>query len=298
MAAAIRLARAATRRSIVLTCGYHGWINGITGEGLLPSVVQAQIPFQYGDLEAVESLLNQNRDQVAAVTLAGAYAAMTPDDKFPQQLRRLTREYGVLFIVDEIVTGFRLAPGGWHDYYHTGADLAVFSKGIANGMPLSALTGRADIMHYCANRAVVSSTFSGECLSLAAALAVLAVYRKSNVIDHMWTTGTLLINRSNALFEKYGIPVRMRGLPPCPALEFTSKKNDTIRWQKAFFRALYREGISMYFVCYVGLSHTKSDIEEALQRIETACRKMDPARESDEQTQRPAIGARANLGVK
>lgn len=300
MAAAIRLARAATGRSVILTCGYHGWINATAGAGQLPALRENQWAFDYGDEPGLAALFEQHRGKVAAVTLAGAYGVMRLGDSFPQQLRQLAEENGSLLIVDEIVTGFRLALGGWHDYYQTSADLAVFSKGIANGMPLSVLTGRADLLSQSASEAVVSSTFSGESLSIAAALAVLDVYRGQGVIEHLWKTGKIFMDACNVLFQEHGIPASFRGLPPCPALIFDPPEGskDAQRWQRALFRALYRHGVSMYLVAYVNFSHKAADIEEALRRIAAACPEVDPEREEVADTNLPRIGAQANLGVQ
>jgi len=168
VAATIKLARAFTGRNMVLGCGYHGWLNACEDTmGLAHGVRESHRSFDYGDLAAVEGLLREHDGDVAAVVLAGAYAAMEPVDAFPLALRELTERHNVLLIIDEIVTGYRLRLGGYHAFYDFLPDLAVFSKGMANGMPLSVFCGRREIMELAAGKAVVSSTFSGEALSIA-----------------------------------------------------------------------------------------------------------------------------------
>ena len=96
-------------------------------------------------------------------------------------LRQLTEQYGALLVFDEIVTGFRLSLGGAQEYFSVKPDLAVFAKGISNGVPLSCDVGRADVMDIV-EKVVISSTFGGDTLGLAAAKAVLEVYENENVI--------------------------------------------------------------------------------------------------------------------
>lgn len=300
VAATIKLARAFTGRPLILGSGYHGWINGVEKtSGLSPGVAENHRKFAYGDLAAVRQLLEENDGKVAAVLLAGAYAAMSAEDRFPQELRELTRKHGVLLIIDEIVTAFRLRLGGYHEFYDFLPDLAVFSKGIANGMPLSVFAGRREIMDLAANRAVVSSTFSGEALSVAAALALIKVYREQDVIGHLWKAGEQMAAGMREIFHRHGLPVELRGLAPCQAFAFraeTSQENE--RLQRALFRSFFKHGLSMHFVCFVNFSHGPRDLAEALERMDAACGDLlfdEPSAQNV-----PAIatiGALANMGA-
>jgi len=300
VAATIKLARAFTGRPMILGCGYHGWINGVEKtSGLAPGVAESHRSFAYGDLAGVQRLLEEHEGKVAAVVLAGAYAAMHADDRFPQELRKLTRQHGALLILDEIVTGFRLRLGGYHEFYDFLPDLAVFSKGIANGMPLSVFAGRREIMDLAASRAVVSSTFSGETLSVAAALALLKVYREHDVIGHLWQAGEQMGNGLREIFQRHGLPVELKGLAPCQAFVFHGDhRYASDRLQQAMFRACYKHGISLNVICFVNFSHGPQDIAQALERIDAACgdlsfdggpARIDPALAT--------VGALANMGA-
>jgi len=300
VAATIKLARAYTGKDVLLGSGYHGWINGFEQtSGLAPGVEENYHSFHYGNLEEVERLLNDHEGRVAAVLLAGAYAAMSADDPFPARLRELTRRHGVLLIVDEIVTGFRLRTGGYHEYYDFLPDLSVFSKGMANGMPISVFGGRKDIMDLSATRAVVSSTFSGEMLSIAAALALLKIYREENVIEHLWNVGNQMSAGMERIFRECGLPIEMMGLAPCRALAFrAADQAENLRLQRALFRALYQHGVMMNIICYVNYSHRQRDVDQALELIETACRTLQWDQEATvSEEPRPLIGAAANMGA-
>jgi glutamate-1-semialdehyde aminotransferase len=191
--AAIRLARAYTGRSHVLCCGYHGWHDwyvattdraaGIPGE-----VAGLTYTFEYNDLD---SLLESIDGDVAAVILEPTVFER-PKPGFLEGLRAACDRHGALLIFDEMWTGFRLALGGAQDYFKVTADLSCFSKAIANGMPLSVLTGRRDVMQLLDKDVFFFTTFGGETLSLAAAKATLSEMQERPVLQHMAGQGRKL----------------------------------------------------------------------------------------------------------
>jgi glutamate-1-semialdehyde 2,1-aminomutase len=167
-------------------------------------------------------------------------------------------------IMDEIVTGFRLAVGGAGQYFGVRPDMAVFAKGFANGMPLSAYVGRADLVD-SASTLGISSTFGGDALSLAAARAVITFYREHAVIEHLWRAGETLWEGLAARSRSAGANVAVRGLPVCPSLEFPSRED-----RDRFMAACYANGVCLYDVPYVNYSHKEADIAEALERMDRA----------------------------
>jgi len=272
MAACIRLARAYTERPRIVTCGYHGWLNraGTPETGVPAAVGELQTSLRYGDVEAFAEYLSANADETAAVSIAAAYDKIGPDDDFLPKIRALTREHGVLLIYDEIVTGFRVRIGGMQEYTGAVPDLATFAKGMANGMPLSCYCGRAEIMDLVP-QAGISSTYSGDTLSLAAAVATVREYRTKGVIEHLWARGEELMTGMNGLFEKHGLDCRVAGCPPCPpigvhAADPLARKSA----QQDLWRAFYRNGVSLYTVAYVNFSHSADDIAETLERMDRA----------------------------
>lgn len=277
VAAALKLARAFTGHSMVLGCGYHGWLNSVENtDGILQGARDNFRRFSYGSLAEVEALLSEHRGRVAAVLLAPDCTVLEQGDDFPSRLSDLVRASGAVMIVDEIVTGFRLGIGGYHEYYDFQPDLAVYSKGMANGMPLSVVGGRREIMDLSAGRAGISSTFSGEMLSIVAALALLKVYREEDVIAHLWNMGRRMANGMTQIFHNHGLPVEMNGLPPCPGFAFQAgQPKENQRLHRSLFRSFYRHGVSMHILCFVNYSHQADDIDEALERIDGACRDLE-----------------------
>jgi glutamate-1-semialdehyde 2,1-aminomutase len=279
IAACIKIARNATGRDLVVHCGYNGWLSHIArSRGPAPAGVAAAKPEQgvptalgelhlslpWGDHPQWRELFAGRGREIAAAVVACEYADMARGATFLPLVRELTRASGSLLIMDEIVTGFRLALGGAQEYFGVMPDLAVVGKGMANGMPISAYVGRSDLLD-AAPGIGISSTFGGETLSLAAARATIRFYRERGVIAHLWKTGAGLWPRVQDLMDARGIPGRIRGVPVCPSIGFEGQEQ-----RDAFFRACYRNGLSLYDVSYVTWSHRPADVKEALERFAKA----------------------------
>ncbi|MBM7784769.1 aminotransferase class III-fold pyridoxal phosphate-dependent enzyme [Tenggerimyces flavus] len=287
LAATIRMARAHTGRDHIVHIGYNGWLNALAPGGpVLPGRQATDLPgvpaaiaglhhrASWNDAAGVDALLDEHEGQVAAIMVAADYATMALGADFYPQLRALADAAGALLIYDEIVTGFRIALGGAQEYFGVLPDLAVFSKGIANGMPISAYVGRRDVMAACGPGGVtVSSTFGGETLSLAAAIACMTTYRDHDVVQHLWDTGQRMWSGLNSIFTESGIPLQIKGFWPCPTFT-TVDGTDAGQWLTPFVRMAFKHGVSLYTVPYVNFSHSAQDIDEALERLGKACAEL------------------------
>lgn len=276
VSACIKIARNATGRDKIIHCGYNGWLTSMScGAGHLPDGIARSAPrkgvpaelcnlhkyLPWGETKVWEESFHNEGKDVAAVVIASSYPEMEKGKSFLPEIRNLTEKYGILMIMDEIVTGFRVAPGGIHEYYGFRPDMAVFAKGIANGMPLSAYLGKAELID--SSRAIgISSTFGGETLSLASAKATINFYFENMVIEHLWSAGRLLQQGINSLFKKHNIQAELKGFPVCPSFIF---KDNNLR--DAFFKGCYRSGLSFYTTVYVNFSHKERDIDETLGAI-------------------------------
>lgn len=290
IAAGIKVARAATGRDIVLQCGYNGWLNSLSrGGNVLPRVrqdVPRGVPLDvarlhralpWAEQDAWEQVFAEFGGNIAAAVIAMDYHAPEKSREFLAFLRGLCTRHGAVLMIDEIVTGFRVAIGGLHEYAGVDVDLAVFSKGMANGMPISALVGKAALLDEI-ETATVSSTFAGESLSLAAAKACIGVYRRHDVVKHLAAMGTRLQEGLNNLFRRYDYPLASVGLPACPIL--TPRQRPPAKGNgdpfEPFLRAAYRNGVSLYTVTYPNFSHGAADIDEALARLSSALKEIAP----------------------
>jgi glutamate-1-semialdehyde aminotransferase len=174
--AAVRLARAITGRDHVLVGGYHGWhdwfIASTTRDLGVPQAVRALTSaFTYGDVDSLDAALAAQGGDTAAVILEPS-GATRPPAGYLEGVRERTHAAGALLVFDEIITGFRLGPGGAQERYGVTADLACFGKALGNGMPISAVTGSAEYMDVL-GEVFFSGTHGGEAVSLAAAAATL-----------------------------------------------------------------------------------------------------------------------------
>ncbi len=207
-AGAIRLARANTKRDHVAVCGYHGWQDWYIGStsrnlGVPSSVRDLTHSFAYNDLDSLDQLFNKFPDQIAAVIIEPMNST-EPNNGFLEGVKELTLKNGAILIFDETITGFRYANGGAQEYFGVIPDLAIFGKGMANGYPVSAVTGRAEIMKLM-EEVFFSFTFGGETLSLAAALATMTKLQQKQVVKTLWEQGGKIKKGVNSLIKKHDI---------------------------------------------------------------------------------------------
>ncbi len=185
-AAAIRLARAHTKRDKIIFCGYHGWHDWYIGKtemsiGVPDKVKSLTKSFKYNDIKSLEKILKKNPKSYAAVIMEPVYN-IEPKKNFLKRVKNLTKKYGCLLIFDEIVTGFRVHLKGAQHYYGVKPDISCFGKAMANGMPISAIVGKKNIMKNF-DKIFFSTTFGGETLSIVAALTTINFLKKKNVIN-------------------------------------------------------------------------------------------------------------------
>ena len=153
----------------------------------VPSVLKDYVhDFEYNNLDSLHHVLKTHE---CAAVIMEAQALTPPSAGFLEGVKRLCSTYGALLIFDEVVTGFRWDLGGAQKYYNVTPDLACFGKAMANGMPVSAIAGKAEYMKEL-DHAFFSMTFGGECLSLAASIATIKELRKKDY-QHIWKLGDM-----------------------------------------------------------------------------------------------------------
>jgi len=284
--AAVRLARAHTGKDLILACGYHGmqdWYIGSSENNLgVPESVQSLIKsFPYNNVDALEEMLKQYADRAAAIIMEPVRVE-EPNPGYLQAVRELATRYGVLLIFDEVVTGFRLALGGAQAHYGVTPDLAAFGKGIANGMPLSVVVGRADLLRLIDEGAFISVTFGGEALSLAAALVTLDQLEKRDAFHHTWALGEAMTAGMKDLVKKHGMDdmAVVTGTRIMPALFFKPwngiPANDILA---LFQQEVIARGVLFLGVNYFCASHTMADIQHALDAFDAGFSRLEEVRQ-------------------
>ncbi len=279
-AAAARIARRFTGREVILNCGYRGWpdtwVSPAADRGVPARLEGAVEAFTFNDREGLERLIHGQAGEIAAIAVDVQVEA--PEPGYLAWLCDLAHEIGALLIFDEIVTGFRLANGGAQEFFGVTPDLAVFAKGIANGMPLAVVAGRAEVMREF-EAAMVSITYGGEALSLAAAAATLRTYRDEPVVTTLWARGRQLRTGLEQAAREVGLPFVVEGFDPMTAMRFVGLDADLERdaWsyllqEMAERGVLLRRG-GLNFVSY---SHTESEIEAVIAAAEDVFARLAP----------------------
>jgi glutamate-1-semialdehyde aminotransferase len=260
--AAVRLARAFTGRSKVLCCGYHGWHDwyiAVTDRnaGIPQGVQDLTYTFQYNDLQSVEDALDGD---VACVILEPTVFE-APRPGFLEGLRALCDKNGTLLIFDEMWTGFRLSLGGAQEHYGVKADLACFSKAVANGMPISMLTGRAEVMRLCEKDVFFFTTFGGEALSLAAAKATIEEIRDRQVPARLAAQGKKLMDGYNAIARDLGLDyTACTGMPCRSIITFAAGKAAPLEMKSLVQQEMVARGILWGGFHTMSFSHTDEDV--------------------------------------
>ncbi len=265
--AAVRLARAYTGRDKVLCCGYHGWhdwyISVLGRSAGVPRAVQELVhTFAYNDPAALRAAI----DHDTACVILEPMTFELPNDGFLEQVRTICHQHGALLIFDEMWTGFRLALGGAQEYFGVTPDLACYSKAIANGMPLAVLTGRAEIMRLLDQEVFFFSTFGGEALSLAAALATLDVMEAHDVPAFLARQGAKLQEGYSQLAADLGLSrvTRCVGHPSRTMVTFDGQAGDPLLLKSLLQQELLRRGVLWSGFHNISFSHGDAEIDATL----------------------------------
>src|SRR6201994_1156425 len=273
--AAIRVARAFTKRDKIFCCGYHGWHDwyiGITSRnaGIPEAIQNMTYTFEYNDIDAIRAALD---DTVAALILE-PFIFEAPKPGFLKELAQVCKDNGTLLIFDEMWTGFRIAIGGAQEYFNVKPDLAVYSKACANGMPIALLTGRADVMELFNSQVFSYTTFGGEALSLAACMATINELIDKNVPQYLDEKGALLKDGYNSLAIELGMDkyTRCIGFNCRTMVTFTAEAGNGLELKTLMQQEMIKRGIlwaRFHNLCY---SHS----DECIQYSLSACRDVMP----------------------
>lgn len=292
--AAVRLARAHTGRKRVACCGYHGWhdwyVSTTSRSTGVPQETSGLVStFQYNDIASAEAVVTEE----TACVILEPMLFESPRNNFLRELRELCDRKGALLIFDEMWTGFRLALGGAQERFDVRADLATFSKAVANGMPLSVLTGRADVMDRLDTEVFFFTTFGGEALSLAAAKATIETMRDHDVSGYLNRLGEMMRDGLNGLLEKKKIDwARCIGAGCRSLVTFSPAAGDPLEVKSFAQQELARRGVLWSGMHVMSFSHGEADIEYALEAYDEVLDLLKSAVSAGEVRQRlrgPAI---------
>ncbi|MCZ2267734.1 MAG: aminotransferase class III-fold pyridoxal phosphate-dependent enzyme [Ignavibacteriales bacterium] len=269
---AVRVSRAYTGKNKVLCCGYHGWHDwyiSITdrNKGIPQSIQDMTFTFNYND---IQSVIDSIDDDTACIVLE-PFVFEEPKDNFLQKLRDVCTKNGIVLVFDEMWTGFRISLGGAQEYFGIKADLACFSKAIANGMPLSVLTGKKEIMSLLDKDVFFFNTFGGETLSLAAAKATINEMIEKNVQTYLAKQGNKLKAGYNSIAEKLGLNyTKCSGYDCRTIITFDAEKSgcNPLEMKSLVQQEMIKRGILWSGFHNISFSHSDDDINYTLKAYE------------------------------
>ncbi len=280
--AAITLARAVTGRDRVALCGdhpfysYDGWAMSTTPvDAGIPACVKALVhKFRYNEIDTLAALLDRYPNEIAAVILEPSRAE-EPRDGFLHQVQLLCEQHGTVFILDEMITGFRWHLGGGQQYYDIVPDLSTFGKAMANGFSLSALVGKRELMergglnHPDERVFLLSTTHGAETHALAAAIATMQIYAREPVVEHLWRQGEYLSRELSQVARNLGIEnyFQLFG-KPCNLVYATYGPDGepSQAFRSLFLQETLARGVLMPSLV-VSYSHTNEDLDKTIEAV-------------------------------
>ncbi len=286
-AAAVRIARAATGRSKVAFCGYHGWhdwylsanikdknnlgshlMTGLEPNGVPKELKNTSIPFEYNNFEQIKKIANLN--QLAAIKME-VQRNYPPKNNFLKKIRKLCNEKGIVLIFDECTSGFRQNFGGLHKLYNVKPDIAWFGKALGNGYAITAIIGKNEIME-AAQTSFISSTFWTERIGPTAALQTLEEMEKIKSWELITNTGNQIRKNWEDLAKRNNIKIQIAGLPALSS--FTILSNDWIKYKTYITQEMLKTNILASNAIFVCTKHNKKILDTYFNRLDEIFRKI------------------------
>lgn len=282
-AIAIRIARAKTKKDIVLFCGYHGWhdwylasnlgddnnleghlLPGLNPNGVPKGLRGTAFPFAYNDQEAFDALVRKYEGQIAAVIME-PIRNIHPHIGFLEHIRTVTKDQNIILIFDEISAGFRLCLGGSHLVFNVYPDMAIFGKALSNGFPMAAILGKRSVME-AAQDTFISSTYWTDKVGLAASLATIKKYQKLKVEKRLNENGEMIQNGWREIARKYNLDIAIMGIKPLSYFTFNYPNDKEIK--TLFIQEMLELGFLSTAGYYASFAHTQEDIKQYLKAID------------------------------
>jgi len=307
---ALRLSRAYTRRKRIIRFEgmYHGFSDAVywskhpplekagpasqpvpvpQGPGMPDGLENSLIVLPWNDFELLERTIRQQGEHIAALLTEPIMCntgCVLPEAGYLELLRNLTREFGIVLIFDEVITGFRVALGGAQQYYGVTPDLTVIAKGFGGGFPVAAVGGKKEIMQLVADGTVsMAGTYSGNGIAVSAANATLDFLMTPGIYKSLYARSDLLTRSIRELLESAGLQTKVVGIGPLFQVWFTDSPvrnyRDAVHHaRKDLFRVWWEEMMKRGVLfhpdafenLFVSFAHTDTDVERTLKAVEVA----------------------------
>jgi glutamate-1-semialdehyde aminotransferase len=269
---AVRICRGYTGKNTMLRCGYHGWHDWCVehDRSIPPQVSALAREFKYGDLDSLEKVAEENKDDLAGIIMSPiqhnrSIPVIEPAKGYLEGVRHIADHYKVPLVFDEIRTGFRLHLGGAQTLYGVTPDITCIGKAMANGYPIGACVGKREIFEATIGKNVfVSSTFFPNSVEIVAALKCIEILERENVIDTIWEKSRKFNDGLNSILEEKNSPAYNAGIPVMPYILFRDVDAFTSERLKRFYTEVVRRRVVMspYHHGYFCYRHTDEDYDQ------------------------------------
>lgn len=285
--AATKLARAYNGKKYIARCrehsffSYDDWFIGSTvmGSGIPEEISGLTLQFSFNDIDSIKNLFEQYEGQIACLIMEPCDSEK-PVKNFLQEVGKLCKEHQVVYILDEMITGFRWDLQGACKYYDVEPDLVTFGKGMANGFSVAALGGKREIMDLGGLTPgkervfLISTTHGAEMSSLGAFVETVKVYKELNVTDQIWNMGRMLCAGLRDIAAEYNLQdyFQIVGEECSPNFVVCGKdKQSSMEYRTVFCQEMIREGILMPYIA-IAYQHSEKEIEITLDAARKAMR--------------------------
>ena len=298
MTIAVRIARASTGKDKIAFCGYHGWhdwylaanlgtenalgehlISGLDPAGVPLGLKGTAFPFRYNRLEDLHEIIEKHGKELAAIIME-PIRNVEPDPRFIEGVRGYANDIDAALIVDEISAGFRLTSGGAHLlYFNDVPDIAVFSKALGNGYPISAIIGKSEIMESAQNT-FISSTNWTDRIGPVAALTTIKKHQRVDASRHLISIGEKVQNGWKSLAEKHGIGIKVSGIKPMG--HFTFEDEHRLSMKAYFIQLMLEQKFLASNLFYAMYSHEGNHVDNYLKALDNSFDELKDALRKDD----------------
>lgn len=275
---AVRAARAITKKNKIAYCGsggvWHDWYAAsISRNQGVPNFNKNLIKiFDYNDSNGLEQIFENSKNEISSIVLEPSVYEL-PNKNFLKKVRKIADKNNAILILDEVVTGFRFDLGGGQKFFDLKGDFVCFGKGMGNGLPISAITGKSEFMKIF-DKLWVSTTNASETLSLAGTIATIFEMKEKKTIQKCWKIGKKLFDGWNKIADSYNISSKMIGYPIRMNMQcIDSSGHESITLKALILQEMVKQGIFMspgpVFISY---SHSENDIKNTLHAFSKVCK--------------------------
>lgn len=281
MSIAVRIARAYSGKDKIAFSGYHGWsdwylatnlggdklgshlLSGLEPKGVPAGLENTMYPFTYNNLEELENVCANN--DIGVIVIEGARYDF-PTKEFLEGITMISKQYGIIIVVDEITSGWRLTDGGVHKLYNFEPDIAVYGKALGNGYAISAIVGKKEVMDV-AQDTFISSTFWTERVGFVAALATLNKLTSNKVWEHLSSVGQHIGDEWERLANKHQLNITVTDFKPLITFKFQYGDLNTAL-STLYTQEMLKEGYIAANSIYLSYAHKDVDIQNYLLTVD------------------------------